>query len=147
MKFLWIHFHLPPALFNFQYNGKLCVVQLPVISQYSIYTSYLTFTSAAIWKFNHLFDNSTVSYDDEVMGVKCEIDFDICSFWWIISKEKLAMNLFALKCIISANWLIFLWKLIWHLTKIWWRNRNKSVANQTYCNPSYIFIILCWKWS
>ena len=39
------------------------------------------------------------------MGVKCEIDFDICSFWWIISKEKLAMNLFALKCIISANWL------------------------------------------
>ena len=105
MKFLWIHFHLPPALFNLQYNGKLCVVQLPVISQYSIYTSYLTFTSAAIWKFNHLFDNSTVSYDDEVMGVKCEIDFDICSFWWIISKEKLAMNLFALKCIISANWL------------------------------------------
>ena len=54
--------------------------KLPVISQYSIYTSYLTFTSAAIWKFNHLFDNSTVSYDDEVMGVKCEIDFDICSF-------------------------------------------------------------------
>ena len=38
---------------------------------------------------------------------------------------------------LQIGW-IFLWKLIWHLTKIWWQNRNKSVANQTYCNSSFL---------